>query len=59
MKAYLLRFPGEWERTLMIGRLQVRLGNMQQAAWWHKGDNTFAELFSIGRRVSACRRAAG
>jgi hypothetical protein len=53
VKAYILRWPGEWEMTLMIGRLQLRLGNMQQALWWHRGGNVFVTLFNVGRRIRA------
>jgi hypothetical protein len=57
MKTYLLRYPGEWELTIMLGRLQIRVGNLQQAAWWHKGNYNFVELFNMGARIRAIRSA--
>lgn len=52
MKFHLLRWPGETEITVRIGRLQIRIGTHQLAAWWHKGNNQFKTLFDTGRRVT-------
>lgn len=48
------RIPGEWELTIFLGPLQIRIGNVQQAAWLRRG-NRFAELFNRGSRMRKIR----
>lgn len=52
MKFKLLRWPGEIELTIFAGRLQIRFGTHQIAAWWHKGNYEFVTLFDTGRRAT-------
>ena len=39
-----VRVPGDWEYTIFVGPLQVRIGRSQFAIWWHRGNYRFAEL---------------
>ena len=50
MSLKFIRWPGEWEVTIFLGPLQIRVGTHQLAAWWHRGNYNFATLFDTGRR---------
>lgn len=58
MKFHFLRWPDtrEAELTIFLGRLQIRIGTHQFAAWWHKGNYNFIEFFSFCRERKVIAR---
>jgi hypothetical protein len=52
MKTWFHHGHGEWQFEFIIGRLQVRIGSEQQAAWWYnRGRRDYRWLFNRGRRT--------
>lgn len=61
MKMWFNRWPGEWQFEFLIWRLQVRIGNQQQAIWWCKGPKNleYIWLLNAGKRARAIRKQFG
>jgi hypothetical protein len=58
MKTWFHRWPGEWQFEFLLGRLQVRIGSLQQAVWWYNRDrSSYRWLLDAGKRARAIRAA--
>ncbi len=42
-----VRAAGDWEWTVILGRLQIRIGRSQSAIWWMKRRYEFATLVNL------------